>query len=87
MTTLTALFGAIQLSFEQGTGPGLRSLFGTITLIDGLLQSQLLKLYTTPVINLSMGQIETHLSPRQALQTEYSLLGILEPLQWARSEA
>ncbi len=52
MTTLAALFGALPLALESGTGSELRFPLG-ITIIGGLLLSQLLTLYTTPVIYLS----------------------------------
>jgi multidrug efflux pump len=51
MTTLAALFGAIPLAVEGGTGSELRNPLG-VTIIGGLLLSQLLTLYTTPVIYL-----------------------------------
>ena len=82
MTTLAALFGAIPLAFEQGTGSELRNPLG-ITIIGGLLLSQLLTLYTTPVIYLAMDRIKTRLSPRQALQTQLDLSEIPEPSQRA----
>ena len=51
MTTLAALFGALPLAIESGTGAELRFPLG-ISIIGGLLLSQLLTLYTTPVIYL-----------------------------------
>ncbi len=56
MTTLAALFGAVPLAFESGTGSELRFPLG-VTIIGGLMLSQLLTLYTTPVIYLAMERI------------------------------
>ncbi|MEZ5822003.1 MAG: efflux RND transporter permease subunit [Bradyrhizobium sp.] len=53
MTTLAALFGALPLAVESGTGAELRFPLG-ISIIGGLLLSQLLTLYTTPVIYLAL---------------------------------
>jgi multidrug efflux pump len=61
MTTLAALFGALPLALEHGTGSELRFPLG-ITIIGGLLLSQLLTLYTTPVIYLYMERIRARLS-------------------------
>jgi multidrug efflux pump len=57
MTTLAALFGALPLALESGTGSELRFPLG-ITIIGGLLLSQLLTLYTTPVIYLAMERVK-----------------------------
>jgi len=80
MTTLAALFGAIPLAFERGTGSELRNPLG-ITIIGGLLLSQLLTLYTTPVIYLAMERLKARLSRPQALQTELALPDVPEPHQ------
>jgi multidrug efflux pump len=56
MTTLAALFGALPLALESGTGSELRFPLG-VTIIGGLLLSQLLTLYTTPVIYLMMERL------------------------------
>ncbi len=62
MTTLAALFGALPLALESGTGSELRNPLG-VTIIGGLLLSQLLTLYTTPVIYLYMDRLRARLSP------------------------
>jgi multidrug efflux pump len=56
MTTMAALLGAVPLAFGRGVGSELRRPLG-ITIIGGLLLSQLLTLYTTPVIYLFFDNI------------------------------
>jgi multidrug efflux pump len=63
MTTLAALFGALPLALESGTGSELRFPLG-ITIIGGLLLSQLLTLYTTPVIYLMMERLRERTAAR-----------------------
>ena len=61
MTTLAALLGALPLAIEGGTGSELRNPLG-ITIIGGLVLSQLLTLYTTPVIYLAMERLKLRLT-------------------------
>jgi multidrug efflux pump len=56
MTTMAALFGAVPLAFGNGVGSELRKPLG-ISIIGGLLISQVLTLFTTPVIYLWFGRI------------------------------
>jgi multidrug efflux pump len=80
MTTLAALFGAIPLAFESGTGSELRNPLG-ITIIGGLLLSQLLTLYTTPVIYLAMERVKARLSRPAEVEPELALPDEPEPSQ------
>jgi len=68
MTTLAALLGALPLAIEKGTGSELRNPLG-ITIVGGLLLSQLLTLYTTPVIYLAMERLRARLTGRAAKHT------------------
>jgi multidrug efflux pump len=56
MTTMAALFGALPLAFGTGTGSELRRPLG-ITIVGGLIVSQLLTLYTTPVVYLTLDRL------------------------------
>ncbi len=56
MTTMAALFGALPLALGTGTGSELRKPLG-VAIIGGLILSQLLTLYTTPVVYLTLDRL------------------------------
>ena len=69
MTTLAALLGGLPLALGSGTGAELRRPLG-ITIVGGLLLSQILTLYTTPVIYLFMdklGRKRRHAAPAEGV--------------------
>jgi multidrug efflux pump len=84
MTTLAALFGALPLALESGTGSELRFPLG-VSIIGGLLVSQVLTLYTTPVIYLALDRInhriETSVPPDETGRPSPPLAGATEGVQ------
>jgi hydrophobe/amphiphile efflux-1 (HAE1) family protein len=64
MTTMAALFGGLPLALATGTGAELRRPLG-ISIVGGLLVSQALTLYTTPVIYLYMDRLQMRIRRRK----------------------
>ncbi|HYK17014.1 MAG TPA: multidrug efflux RND transporter permease subunit [Bryobacteraceae bacterium] len=69
MTTLAAMFGGLPLALGTGTGAELRRPLG-IAIVGGLIFSQLLTLYTTPVVYLTFDRIARRLSRRRVSVTD-----------------
>jgi multidrug efflux pump len=65
MTTVAAIFGALPLMFGTGTGSELRHPLG-ISIVGGLLVSQVLTLFTTPVIYLAFDRLAERFRGRAA---------------------
>jgi len=61
MTTMAALFGGIPIAISRGNGAELRRPLG-IAIVGGLIVSQMLTLYTTPVIYLYMDRVRAWIS-------------------------
>ena len=73
MTTMAAMFGALPLAIGMGVGSELRKPLG-IAIVGGLIVSQMLTLYTTPVIYLWLDQFRQRWSQRRAQrQIGYSI--------------
>ncbi|CAB3788354.1 Multidrug resistance protein MdtC [Paraburkholderia ultramafica] len=68
MTTCAALLGALPLAFGRGEGAELRAPLG-IAIVGGLIVSQILTLYTTPVVYLYMDRIRVRWESRKARRT------------------
>ena len=64
MTTMAAIGGALPLAFGTGIGSELRRPLG-MTIVGGLLLSQLITLYTTPVVYLTLDRLRLRLTGKQ----------------------
>ena len=76
MTTMAALLSGVPLMLENGAGSELRKPLG-FAMVGGLALSQVLTLYTTPVIYLYLDQLQHWLAPRRASRVP-KLAAILE---------
>jgi len=70
MTTMAALFGALPMAFGTGTGSELRRPLG-ITIVGGLIVSQMLTLYTTPVVYLFFDRMRLWFKSKQPATLEH----------------
>ena len=66
MTTLAALLGALPLALGTGVGAELRRPLG-VAIVGGLIVSQLLTLYTTPVVYLYLDRVQRWLAGAPAV--------------------
>ncbi len=73
MTTMAAMLGGLPLALGTGTGSEMRQPLG-ITIVGGLMVSQLLTLYTTPVVYLYMDKLQAWFGHRRQLSPRLQTL-------------
>jgi multidrug efflux pump len=73
MTTMAALLGALPLAIGSGVGSELRHPLG-IAIIGGLIVSQVLTLYTTPVVYLAFDRLARRMNARRMPEPQAHLL-------------
>jgi Cu/Ag efflux pump CusA len=74
MTTLAAMFGALPLAIGMGIGSELRKPLG-VAIVGGLIVSQILTLYTTPVIYLALDQLRQRRKKRASPAVDLHAIG------------
>jgi multidrug efflux pump len=78
MTTTAALLGGLPLALGRGTGSELRRPLG-ITIVGGLMCSQVMTLFTTPVVYLFFDKVRARLAgerpKKQVEETEVAVAG------------
>ena len=69
MTTTAALFGALPLALGHGDGAEMRTPLG-ISIVGGLILSQLLTLYTTPIVYLYLDRFRKRAADKKAARAK-----------------
>jgi len=72
MTTLAAILGAVPLLLSSAEGAEMRRPLG-LTIIGGLILSQILTLYTTPVVYLYLDRLRHRFNTWRGVQTDAAL--------------
>ncbi len=80
MTTAAALLGALPLMLGRGMGAELRAPLG-ITMVGGLMVSQVLTLFTTPVVYLAFDRLARRVRDRRAPSSSDETVAVADPQQ------